>query len=113
MVTNLSGDIAFQQNGDQWKTHRGGHSTGLAMMIFDCSASAATSVKFIGPVPSCTWHAYYLKVKMVKKKKKSLEFTDMNKHGKQMNICTFEHFLLDLTKPPVMSVKGIIYHSRI
>lgn len=48
MVANLSGDIAFQQNEDQWKTHyRGGHSIGLAMMIFDCSASAATCVKFI------------------------------------------------------------------
>ena len=48
MVANLSGDIAFQQNEDQLKTHyRGGRSTGLAMMIFDCSASAATCVKFI------------------------------------------------------------------
>ena len=50
MVANLSRDIAFQQNEDQLKTHyRGGRSTGLAtmMMIFDCSASAATRVKFI------------------------------------------------------------------
>lgn len=48
MVTNLSRDIAFQQSEDQLKTHyRGGHSIGLAMMIFDCSASAATCVKCI------------------------------------------------------------------
>lgn len=48
MVGNLSGNIAFQQNEDQQMTyHRGGHSIRLAVMIFDCSASAGTSVKFL------------------------------------------------------------------